>query len=296
MHKRYFATVLIILMAGLAGMLLVRSQLGSAVVDVKLSAKRAQVEVAPGTKFNGWTFNGQIPGPVVRVREGDEINFTLRNDDPVMPHSMDFHAAETPWDKSYVDVQPGDSFSYTWQARYPGVFMYHCGTAPALVHIANGMYGAVIVDPKTPRPKAREYVLVQSEIYGDGTNMQQMMSGSPSAVVFNGKRARYMDKPLQAKPGELVRFYVVNAGPNHFSAFHVVGAVFDRVYVDGNPHNVLRGVQTYTIPPGGGAVFELRIPKEGMYPIMSHSMEDAALGAHAMLQVTPQAIDLPLAP
>jgi nitrite reductase (NO-forming) len=171
--------------------------------------------------------------------------------------------------------------------------MYHCGTAPALMHIANGMYGAIIVDPAGGLPPAKEFVLVQSEFYAKPTadrklnegDYAKMLADTPDFVVFNGMAQQYVQHPLQANPGERLRFWVVNAGPSHPSAFHVVGAIFDKVYPDGNPANVLSGMQTYQIPPGGGAMVELTIPEQGLYPIVSHSFASATKGALAMLQV-----------
>src|SRR5262249_52017325 len=150
---------------------------------------------------------------------------------------------------------------------------------PVLMHIANGMYGAIVVLPDNSLPKAREFVMVQSEFYpGDKPvhgvyegDLDKMLAVNPQYVVFDGMAGRYQTTPLEARPNELVRLWVVNAGPTLFSAFHVIGALFDHVYADGNPTNVLNGIQTQTIPPGGGAMFELRIPDEGLYPFVTHS-------------------------
>lgn len=269
------------------------------VVYVKMYTTQNKIEIADGKYYQGWTFDGEVPGPVIRVKEGDLVKFTLVNKDTMMPHSMDFHSAITPWDKSYVDVAPGESFSFEFEAKYPGTFMYHCGTAPTIAHIANGMYGAIIVDPVSEPQfeEAREFVLVQSEFYKDAHDIDDMVKGEPQVVAFNGKAFKYdHDNPLEAKPNELVRLYVVNAGPNNFSAFHIVGAIFEKVYINGNPKNVEYGVQTVTIPPGGSAVVELRLPEEGYYPIVSHSFKDATLGATGFLRITEDAKDQPLAP
>jgi nitrite reductase (NO-forming) len=257
-----------------------------------LVATETQQEIAPGVTYAVWTFGDQAPGPTLRVRQGDTIQFTLRNGGQVA-HSIDFHAAQTPWDQNYHSVNPGETISFTWQANYPGAFLYHCGTAPALMHIANGMYGAVIVDPAEPLLPAKEFVLVQSEFYAqpaaDRTRNEgdyaKMLADAPDFVVFNGVAQQYMQHPLQADPGERLRFWVVNAGPSQPSAFHVVGAILDRVYPDGNPANAWQGMQTYNIPPGGGAMVELTVPDEGLYPIVSHSFASATKGALAMLRV-----------
>jgi nitrite reductase (NO-forming) len=170
--------------------------------------------------------------------------------------------------------------------------MYHCGTPPVLHHIANGMYGAVVVDPDPPLEPAREYVLVQSEFYAkagaNGTwdaDMDKMLAVRPDLLAFNGVAFQYRDIPLTADPGEKVRMYVMNAGPTLFSAFHVIGAIFDVVYVDGNPRNPLYGVSTYTVAPGQGCTFEMTIPEAGLYPFVTHSFAYTGLGALGVLAV-----------
>jgi nitrite reductase (NO-forming) len=197
---------------------------------------------------------------------------------------------------------PGQSFSFTWTANVPGVFMFHCSSAPVIEHIANGMYGAIVVDPATPLPPAREYVLVQSEFYVGQQNgvytgdVTKMLADTPDYVVFNGMLNQYKEHPLTAKPGELVRLYVMNAGPNHTSAFHVIGAIFSGVYPDGNVANKLTGVQTYNVPPGGAAMFELTMNQPGAYPFVTHSFADASHGALGVLQVGDTPVAVPAAP
>lgn len=254
-------------------------------VAVQLSAKVVTVEVAKDDQREAWTFNGTFPGPVIRVKEGDVVDFTLKNEADRV-HSIDFHAAKTPWNLHFQGVPTGSESTFRWKAEHPGVFYYHCGTDPMIQHIANGMFGAVIVEPRLPVTKPdREYVIVQSEIYPSAFDVDVMMAGKPKFVVFNGRANRYLEEPLTAEPGELIRLHVVNAGPNHFSAFHVIGALFDRVYSSGNPKNVEYGVQTYTLPPGGGATFDLVIPEEGMYPMVTHSLQDALTGALGVIHV-----------
>lgn len=258
---------------------------------LSLEAVHSTVEIAGGVRFNAWTFGGSVPGPVIHIRQGDSIDFTLKNRGN-LGHSIDFHAAETPWNLNYKTILSGESLSFTWRANYPGVFMYHCGTGPVLHHIGNGMYGAVIVDPEQPLPPAREFVLVQSEFYAkpgeagtwDG-DLDKMKSVRPDLLAFNGIAFQYRDNPLAAALGERIRLYVLNAGPTLFSAFHVIGAIFDRVYVDGNPSNLLRGLQTHTVAPGGGATFELVIPEAGQYPFVTHSFAYTELGAVGVLDV-----------
>lgn len=269
------------------------------IVDITMYTTQNKIEIANGNYYQGWTFDGLVPGPVLRVKQGDIIRHTLVNKDKHMPHSIDFHSAQTPWDKNYIDIAPGDSYTFEWEAKIPGSFMYHCGTVPVIAHIANGMYGAIIVDPGESEPQfeeAREFVLVQSEFYKDEHDVDDMINGEPQVVAFNGKAFKYKEKPLEAKPGELVRFYIVNAGPNNFSAFHIVGTIFEAVYLNGHPQNKQVGVQTVTIPPGGSYAVELRVPEEGLYPIVSHSFKDATKGATGILKVTMNAVNQPLAP
>ncbi|HEX8729533.1 MAG TPA: multicopper oxidase domain-containing protein [Ktedonobacterales bacterium] len=264
------------------------------VVNVNLVAKEARISIASGIAYDAWTFNGTVPGPIIRVRQGQTIHFTLTNSSN-MSHSIDFHAAQTAWNVNYQPVAPGQSFSFDWVANYPGAFLYHCGTPPVMEHMANGMYGAIIVDPAngwaTP---AQEYVLVQSEFYtqraanGDYTlNTTKMMDDMPDYVTFNGYANQYTQSPLTAKPGQQIRLFIVNAGPTHFSAFHVIGAIFSDTYVDGNPANHMVGNQTITVPPGGGMVAELTMPDAGSYPFVTHSFMDASMGAMGIIKVAP---------
>jgi nitrite reductase (NO-forming) len=259
---------------------------------LRLDIIHTTVTVAPGVTYAAWTFAGRVPGPALHVRQGDTVDFTLINRANI-PHSMDFHAAEIAPSKYYVNVMPGDSLHYRFVARVPGAFMYHCGTAPVAMHIANGMYGALVVDPATPRPKAREYFLVQSEFYltpkqgADGAHTLdwgKLLGQAPDHVVFNGRASQYAEHPLEAHVGELVRLYVVNAGPNRISSFHVVGGIFERVFEDGTQANPLIGVQTVNIPVGGGSIFEIRLREPGDYPFVTHAFADATKGAVGVLR------------
>ena len=259
--------------------------------NITLTVKEGLVSIAPNVAYNAWTFDGTIPGPIVRVRQGQTVNFTLINDGK-MGHSIDFHAAQVAPNVDYRPIPSGGKISFTFTPRYPGVFMYHCGMAPVMDHIANGMYGAIIVDPTNGWGPAKEYALVQSELYTqknpDGSyslNQQKMMSAMPDYVVFNGYAAQYVSDPLTAKPGEKIRIFIVNAGPTGFSAFHVIGAIFSDYYPDGNPANHMVGAQTITIPPGGGAVVELTIPDAGQYNFVTHSFAAAMSGAIGAIKV-----------
>lgn len=253
---------------------------------IRMEMTHTTLSIAPGVNYAAWTFDGRVPGPALRVRQGDTVAFTLINRADI-PHSMDFHAAEIAPSKYYVNVMPNDSIQYKFVAREPGAFMYHCGTAPVAMHIANGMYGALVVDPAKPRPPAKEFVFVQSEFYlssnpgPDSARMldwNKLLGQSPDHVVFNGRANQYSLHPLEVDPGELLRLYVVNAGPNRSSAFHVVGGIFERVFEGGSQANPLVGVQTAEVPVGGGAIVELRLREPGDYPFVTHAFADATKG------------------
>lgn len=269
----------------LIGWMILPGGTSAATVKVHLTAEEKRLPISAEETYEAWTYNGKVPGPVVRVKQGDQVEFTLENKG-ARPHSIDFHAARINPGVAYRSIGVGETNSFTWKAEYPGLFAYHCGTSPMIQHVANGMFGVVIVDPQKPMRPAREYVLVQSEFYPD---VPAMMEKRRKHVVFNGRVNQYIEKPLIAKPGELVRLYIVNIGPNNFSAIHVIGGIFDAVYESGNPANAVRGVQTWTIPPAGGAIFELTFPEEGSYPIVTHSLSDALSGAIGVIKVSKDA-------
>ncbi|MEC2344759.1 multicopper oxidase domain-containing protein [Paenibacillus barengoltzii] len=263
-------------------------------VRIEMTAQQADIEISEGVTYPAWTFNGTAPGPVLRVKQGDQLEFTLKNLDPDMPHSMDFHAVHAAPNKKFIDVMPNEHGTFTYPATTPGVFMYHCGVSPVLLHVANGMYGMIIVEPTDGYPTDseidREYTIVQSEWYA-ANDLDAFQQGDPEVVVFNGDDFTLKDHPFLAKVGDQVRLYVINAGPNHVSSFHVVGTTFDRVYLDGNPNNQLYGMQTVLLPAGGGAVVEFTVTEEGDYPILTHQLRDANLGATAILRVTQDGTD-----
>ncbi|MGC1380911.1 MAG: multicopper oxidase domain-containing protein [Candidatus Baltobacteraceae bacterium] len=256
-------------------------------VDVRLALIDRVVDISPGIRYRAWTFNGAVPGPVIHARVGDTIDVTLTNK-ASMGHSIDFHAALAPPNVAYQTIAPGKTLHFSWVASSPGAFLYHCGSPPVLAHISNGMYGAIIVDPPEGwGAEAQSYVLVQSEFYPQPVpatgeyegSLQKMMAGIAQVVTFNGRAFQYMTAPLPIAVGHLVRVFVVNAGPSHFSAFHVVGTLLQRSYVDGNPKNLLVGLQTLAIPPGGGGVAEFTVLQPGKYPFVTHAFGDADAGA-----------------
>jgi nitrite reductase (NO-forming) len=264
---------------------------GNPVKEITLHVRDVTTDIAPDVPVDLWTFEGTAPGPALHVNLGDTVKFTLINDGQI-EHSIDFHAAQTPWNVNYQSIKPGEQLSFDWKANYPGVFMYHCGTPPVIHHIGNGMYGAIVVSAPDLKPVAREYVLVQSEFYvtqgkdgvfhSDGAKMNAV---TPDYVVFNGYANQYRDAPLTANPGERIRLWVLNAGPTTFSAFHVIGALFDTADADGNPKNEQHGMQTVTIPPGGGYMVELVIPDAGLYPFVTHSFAYTGKGALGLIKV-----------
>lgn len=267
--------------------------------EVSMTAVETDVVIdGGGEKYAAWTFNGTVPGPVVRITEGDVIKFTLTN--PATnknPHAMDFHAAEIDFLANYKAINAGETITYTFTARKPGIFFYHCGAPPMIQHVARGMFGAIIVDPKDAKalPKAdREYVLIQSEYFKNPNDVQAMFDRKFDGVMFNGGIFKYHPfvtggSKLDAKPGERVRIYFVNAGPNEFSAFHPIGEIWDNVYESGNPANNLKGVQTYVVGPGSAATFDVVVESAGAYPLVTHSLTGALRGAIAVLLASPDA-------
>jgi nitrite reductase (NO-forming) len=212
---------------------------------------------------------------------------------------MDFHAAQLDVVEDFGSVKPGETKKFTFPAEHPGIFFYHCGSDPMIQHVARGMFGAIIVDPKDPNamPKAdREYVLIQSELYPNPDAKEEMMDNKWSNVMFNGGIFKYdpvhdpeATRWLQAKPGERVRIYFVNAGPNEFSSFHPIAGIWDRTYPSGNPKNVQYGMQSMVVGPGDAATFDLISPVEGANAIVTHSLRGALSGAIAVLMFSDDA-------
>ncbi|MFI2436318.1 multicopper oxidase domain-containing protein [Streptomyces sp. NPDC018693] len=257
------------------------------------TVKEAEAEVAPGVRQTLWTFNGTAPGPVLRGRVGDIFEIILVNDGTI-GHSVDFHAGALAPDRPMRTIQPGQSLTYRFTATRSGVWMYHCSTMPMSLHIANGMFGAVIIDPPDLPKVDREYVLVQSEFYlgrQNGTaDADKVNAKEPDVVAFNGYANQYDHDPLTARTGERVRIWVLAAGPNAASAFHVVGGQFDTVYREGaydlQPGGSERGgAQVLDLAPASGGFVETTFPEAGDYPFVTHVMTDAERGAHGVFRV-----------
>ncbi len=275
-------------------------------VKVTMHAMETTVKIDnQGTAYPAWTFGGHIPGPVVRVREGDIVDFELIN--PAtnkFSHSMDFHAAVVDVLKEFSSVAPGETKSFKFEAKYPGVFMYHCGTTPMHQHIARGMYGIIIVDPKEgytkqyPKPD-REYVLVQGQFFPNADDDHAMMENQGwTNSLINGKIFHYdpVHDPnaklaLVAKPGERVRIFYVNANVNMSAAIHPIAGVWDRVYVNGNPRNTLYGIATYNLAVSEAVTLDIVSPRDRPTnnAIVDHAMSAAMRGAITVLMNTPDA-------
>ncbi|HEX5385521.1 MAG TPA: multicopper oxidase domain-containing protein [Gemmatimonadales bacterium] len=258
---------------------------------IHMTVRETPVRIRPDLVVAAWTFDGDVPGPVVHVRQGDTVEFTLTNEG-VIPHSMDFHAAQIDPKIAFRSVPHGQSVSYTFRPKYAGAFLYHCGTSPVLMHLGSGMFGAIIVDPPKPLPPAKEFVLVQNEYYltepHDGVaafSYAKALSLLPDVVCFNGRPTQYQDAPFVVKRGDRVRFYVVDAGPTHPCAFHVVGEQFDTVYLGAPPGNAFRGVQTFNVAAGGGMIFELVADVAGDFPFVNHAFGHGQKGAIGVLRV-----------
>lgn len=256
-------------------------------------SQETKVRIDADTIVAAWTFEGDLPGPVVHCRVGDTVEFTLTNDVDV-PHSMDFHAAQVDPKIAFRSVPKGQSVTYSFKPKWAGAFMYHCGTAPVLMHIGSGMYGAIIVSPREPLPPAKEFVLVQSEFYlsdaDDGVrafDYQKMLGTLPDFVTFNGRPNQYIKEPIRVRVGDRVRFWVVNAGPSHPCNFHVVGEQFDTMYLGAPPGSPIRGVQTWDVAPGGGMCFELLCDVPGEFPFVNHGFGHGQKGGIGFLVVEP---------
>jgi nitrite reductase (NO-forming) len=257
--------------------------------DIDFPIIEKDMTVAEGFVVHVWTFGGTVPGPVIRVKVGDTVNVHLTNQG-TMSHSIDFHASETAMNHQMVEIKPGATFTYTFKANYAGVWMYHCGTAPTLHHIANGMYGMVIVEPKEGLPKVdQEFTIVQSEWYlgkqGEPADYTKANASAPAPdfVVFNGVASQYKDNPVAIEPGKRVRLFVLNVGPNVDSSFHVVGTIFDDVIKEGvgvtrgNKGNW--GSQAVDLAPAQAAIIEFTAAEDGMYAFVTHAFNYVGRGA-----------------
>ena len=251
-------------------------------VDLEIIEKEG--EIMDGTKYLFWTFGGTVPGSFIRTRVGDEVEFTLKNhQDNKLPHNIDLHAVTGPGGGAAASlVAPGQQRTFSFKCLNPGLYVYHCAQAPVPMHIANGMYGLILVEPEGGLPPVdKEYYVMQGDFYTDGAygaggtqafNQEKALMENPDYIVFNGKVGSLtQDGALTANPGETVRLFVGNGGPNKVSSFHVIGEIFDRVHVEGGSL-MNENVQTTLIPAGGAAIVEFKVDVPGSYVLVDHSI------------------------
>jgi nitrite reductase (NO-forming) len=266
---------------------------GGTTHNVTLHIQEAVQEVAPGVKQMRWTYNGTAPGPILHGKVGDIFNIHLVNDGS-MEHSIDFHASKVAPNVQMRTIKPHESLDYQFKAQFAGIFTYHCGASPMIYHMGNGMFGAVVVDPPNLDKVDKELVLVQSELYlgpdSQPGDLKKMMAAQDDAVVFNGYYNQYVYAPIKINPGDRVRVWLDDAGPNEDMSFHVVGTIFDTVWKEGayrlQPNNAYHGgSQTLDLQPTQGGFVEFTLPDAGAYPFITHKMTDMARGGLGLFQV-----------
>ena len=253
-------------------------------VRVKMETVEKTMKMDDGVEYRYWTFDGDVPGRMIRVREGDTVEVEFSNNpSSTVPHNVDFHAATGPGGGAAASfTAPGRTSTFSFKALQPGLYIYHCAVAPVGMHIANGMYGLILVEPKEGLPKVdKEFYIVQGDFYTKGKkgaqglqpfDMDKAVAEQPEYVVFNGHVGAIAgDNALKAKAGETVRMYVGNGGPNLVSSFHVIGEIFDKVYVEGGKL-INENVQSTIIPAGGSAMVEFKVDVPGSYTLVDHSL------------------------
>ncbi len=266
-------------------------------VIVDLEVKEVEKEISEGVKYTFWTFGGTVPGSFIRVRQGDTVEFHLKNHpDNKMPHNIDLHGVTGPGGGAASSfTAPGHESQFTFKALNQGLYVYHCATAPVGMHVANGMYGLILIEPPQGLAKVdHEYYVMQGDFYTTTKyrekgvapfDMEKAIDEKPTYVLFNGsERSMTGDRALKTRTGETVRMYVGNGGPNLVSSFHVIGEIFDKVWFEGGTH-FQENVQTTLIPAGGSAIAEFRMEVPGTYILVDHSIFRAFnKGAIAMLK------------
>jgi len=267
-------------------------------VQVTLTAKEVTAELANGTTYTFWTFDGTVPGPMIRVMEGDTVEFTLVNDlTNANGHNIDFHAVNGPGGGAAVtNVAPGETATFTWKALHAGAFVYHCAFPPPMHHIAQGMYGGIVVEPVGGLPPVdREFYIMQGDWYTTGRfgnqghqgfSMEKALAEMPEYYTFNGHvDALTKLYPLQANVGETVRIFFGVGGPNKGSNFHVIGEIFDRVY-SGSPDTYTANEEAWYVPPGSVSTFEMKLDVPGDYLLVDHALYRVQKGAAGVLHVS----------
>jgi nitrite reductase (NO-forming) len=269
-------------------------------VVVNLEVREVVMKIADGSEYTFWTYGGSVPGSFIRIREGDVVEFTLNNHpSSKLPHNIDLHAVTGPGGgAASTFTAPGHGSKFTFKALNPGLYVYHCATAPVPMHIGNGMYGLILVEPKDGMPPVdREFYVMQGEFYTQGAfgasglqnfDMAKSIDERPTYVLFNGAVGSLVgDKALNAKVGERVRIYFGVGGPNLTSSFHVIGEIFDKVWPEGGMKFVQEHVQTTMVPSGGSAIMEFKVDVPGTYVLVDHSLSRAFnKGALGMLKAT----------
>lgn len=253
-------------------------------VRVKMETVEKTMKMDDGVEYRYWTFDGDVPGRMIRVREGDTVEVEFSNNpSSTVPHNVDFHAATGQGGGAAATfTAPGHTSTFSFKALQPGLYIYHCAVAPVGMHIANGMYGLILVEPKEGLPKVdKEFYIVQGDFYTKGKkgaqglqpfDMDKAVAEQPEYVVFNGHVGAIAgDNALKAKAGETVRMYVGNGGPNLVSSFHVIGEIFDKVYVEGGKL-INENVQSTIVPAGGSAIVEFKVDIPGSYTLVDHSI------------------------
>lgn len=272
----------------------------AATVKVEIPVREVDLKIDnAGKTQHMWTYNGTIPGPLIRVKQGDTIDFTLKNDPANKnSHSIDFHAGRFDVMTEFEAIKPGETHKFTFKAEYPGVWIYHCGADSMAEHISRGMYGVVIVDPADgyteafPKPD-REYVLVHGDLFEDGASAEDRKAGQKwKGILVNGKVFHYdpvhdtnASVALESKPGERVRIYFVNAMINEWASFHPIAGIWDRVWDNGNPKNILWGMQTMSVPPAHGVILDIVSPADRATnnALVDHDMKHALAGGISIL-------------
>ncbi len=269
------------------------------VVRINLRAQEVISEMAPGIYMNYWTYNKQVPGPMLRVREGDTVELSLTNDPTSLhDHNIDLHAVSGPGGgASITHVAPGETKTFQWKALNPGLYIYHCAMPNVSTHNSHGQYGLIMVDPKDPKLALskvdKEFYIVQGEFYTEGKTGKRglvpfdgdaLLAGTPNYVVFNGK---IEGAPrLTAKVGDKIRIYIGNGGVNLISSFHIIGEIFDKVYPEANiGGSVYKNVQTTAVLPGGASIVEFTLNVPGKYLLVDHALARMNKGAWAVLDV-----------
>lgn len=268
-------------------------------VEIKMKVKEVLSEIAPDIWLNYWTYDGKIPGPFLRVKEGDTVLLTLTNDKTSLHHhNIDLHAVTGPGGgASLSDVMPGETKTFKWKALNPGLYIYHCAMPNVSSHNSHGQYGLILVEPVKGLPKVdKEFYVVQGEFYTTGElgkrglmpfDTQALIDGNPNYVVFNGRIDNKTPR-LTANVGDTIRIYVGNGGVNLISSFHVIGEIFDTVYPEGamgEGSSVLHNVQTTAVLPGGSAIVEFKVDVPGKYLLVDHALARMNKGAWAVLEV-----------